>query len=187
MSKYFNLLDERWLPVCMTNGSLRDVGLLELFEQAGQIRALTETSPPSVIAIYRLLLAIAHRALSRLPSGWKDRDRAEWYSHGLPLEAIARISGAMARALLAISSRVPIHAGCGIGNGESDPRQTKALGANFSGKRQWCRPRCIRSFLRFTADSYRTGTGVATLCSDFFNMFQVGSSKSSVLPTKPDR
>src|SRR5665213_3396019 len=88
MNKYFNLLDERWLPVCMTDGSPRDVGLLELFEQARHIRALAETSPPSVIALYRLLLAIAHRALSRLPDGWKDRDRAEWYRQGLPQEVL---------------------------------------------------------------------------------------------------
>ena len=84
MSKYFNLLDERWVSVCMSDGRLREVGLLELFEQAGQIRSLAEISPSSVIALYRLLLVITHRALSRLPDGWKDRDRAEWYRTGLP-------------------------------------------------------------------------------------------------------
>ena len=88
MNESFNLLDERWIPVCMTDGRLCEVSLLELFEQAGQIRTLAETSPPSLIALYRLLLAITHRALSRLPNGWKDRDRADWYRHGLPLEPL---------------------------------------------------------------------------------------------------
>jgi CRISPR system Cascade subunit CasA len=88
MNRSFNLLDESWIPVRMTDGSVREVGLLELFDQAGQIRALAETSPPSLIALYRLLLAITHRALSRLPNGWKDRDRADWYRRGLPLEAL---------------------------------------------------------------------------------------------------
>lgn len=84
MNKCFNLLDERWLPVRLTNGVLREVNLLELFENAGQIRALAETSPASLIALYRLLLAITHRALSRSSKGWRDRDRCEWFRHGLP-------------------------------------------------------------------------------------------------------
>jgi CRISPR system Cascade subunit CasA len=88
MNESFNLLDERWIPVCMTDSRLCEVSLLELFEQAGQIRTLAETSPPSLIALYRLLLAITHRALSRLPNGWKDRDRTDWYHHGLPQEQL---------------------------------------------------------------------------------------------------
>jgi CRISPR system Cascade subunit CasA len=89
MNKSFNLLDERWIPVSMSDGSKRDVGLLELFEEASQIRALAETSPPSLVALYRLLLAIAHRALTLgLPNGWKDRDRAQWYRQGLPQAAL---------------------------------------------------------------------------------------------------
>lgn len=88
MIRYFNLLDERWVPVRMTDGSLREVSLKELFVWTGQIQALAETSPPSLIALYRLLLAITHRALSRLPDGWKDRDRANWYRQGLPRETL---------------------------------------------------------------------------------------------------
>jgi CRISPR system Cascade subunit CasA len=86
MNMSFNLLDEQWIPVRMTDGSLREVNLLEVFGQADQIGALAEASPPSLIAFYRLLLAITHRALAELPNGWKDRDRAEWYRHGLPIE-----------------------------------------------------------------------------------------------------
>lgn len=88
MNKFFNLLDERWLPVRLTNGCLREVSLLELFENAGQILALAETAPASLIALYRLLLAITHRALLRRPNGWKERDRCEWYRHGLPREEV---------------------------------------------------------------------------------------------------
>jgi CRISPR system Cascade subunit CasA len=72
----------------MADGRLCKVSLLELFEQAGQIRSLAETSPPSLIALYRLLLAITHRALSQLPDGWKDRDRANWFRQGLPQEPL---------------------------------------------------------------------------------------------------
>jgi CRISPR system Cascade subunit CasA len=88
MTPVFNLLDEPWLPVRFTDGKVRDVGLLELFESVGHIDSLAETSPPSMVALYRLLLAITHRALARAHGSWKDQDRARWYREGLPQEAL---------------------------------------------------------------------------------------------------
>lgn len=88
MNASFNLLDEPWLPVRMSNGQVCELGLLELFERAGQISALAETSPPSLIAQYRLLLAITHRALTSSVGTWKDKDRARWYRDGLPFDVV---------------------------------------------------------------------------------------------------
>ncbi len=88
MNMNFNLLDEPWLPVRLQDGRVCGMGLLELFERAGEISALAETAPPSLIAQYRLLLAITHRALSRAQGRWADADRARWYRDGLPFEAI---------------------------------------------------------------------------------------------------
>lgn len=88
MTPRFNLLDEPWLPVQFVDGRVRDVGLLELFERSGEIGALAETAPPSLIAEYRLLLAITHRALSWAHGSWKDKDRARWYREGLPQDAL---------------------------------------------------------------------------------------------------
>jgi CRISPR system Cascade subunit CasA len=88
MAPAFNLLDEPWLPVCFTDGRVRDVGLLELFQHAAQISSLAETTPPSLVALHRLLLAITHRALTHTHGSWKDRDRAHWYREGLPKEAL---------------------------------------------------------------------------------------------------
>lgn len=88
MTPRFNLLDEPWLPVRFTDGQVRDVGLLEAFGRAGEIAALAETAPPSLIAQYRLLLAIAHRALTWAHGSWKDKERARWYREGLPLDAL---------------------------------------------------------------------------------------------------
>lgn len=88
MSKSFNLLDEPWLPVRLQDGRVCDLGLLELFERAGEISALAETAPPSLIAQYRLLLAVTHRALTRAQGRWTDADRARWYQQGLPADAI---------------------------------------------------------------------------------------------------
>lgn len=81
----YNLLDEPWLPVRFSDGSVRALGLLEVFRRSADITALAETSPPSLIAEYRLLLAIVHRALVRAHSNWRDADRVAWFRDGLPV------------------------------------------------------------------------------------------------------
>ncbi len=84
----YNLLDEKWIPVRFLDGRQDEVGLLELFEKADTIAALAETSPPNLIALYRVLLAITHRALTRAHGPWKDKDRARWYREGFPSNAL---------------------------------------------------------------------------------------------------
>ncbi|GHT94932.1 CRISPR-associated protein CasA/Cse1 [Betaproteobacteria bacterium] len=86
--KAFNLLDERWLPVRFADGSVEALGLLEVFRRSGEIGALAETAPPSLVAEYRLLLAITHRALVSALGSWKVKDRARWFKEGLPVEDI---------------------------------------------------------------------------------------------------
>lgn len=90
MSRAFNVLDEPWLPVRMTTGEVREVGLLEVFRKVDQVAGLADTAPPSLIAEYRLLLAILHRAMTRAFGTWKDRDRADWLRNGLPIDSIER-------------------------------------------------------------------------------------------------
>lgn len=84
MSQTFSLLDEPWIPVRMADGQIKDVGLLELFDQIEHINALAETSPPSLVAQYRLLLAITHRALTTQHGPWAGANRAKWFREGLP-------------------------------------------------------------------------------------------------------
>lgn len=89
MSEAYNLLDEPWLPIRLADGQVLRLGLLDTFRRSSEIAALAETAPPSLVAQYRLLLAILHRALSHaLPTGWKDQDRAGWYRQGLPVEEV---------------------------------------------------------------------------------------------------
>ena len=88
MSKAFNLLDEPWLPVRLKDGRVIELGLLEIFARSADIVALAETAPPNLVAQYRLLLAITHRALSRALDGWKEKDRAGWFRDGLPQQAV---------------------------------------------------------------------------------------------------
>ncbi|KAF0805180.1 CRISPR-associated Cse1 family protein [Alcanivorax sp. S71-1-4] len=85
MGSSYNLLDEPWLPVRLADGHIVELGLLETFARSADIVALAETAPPSLVAQYRLLLAITHRALTRTLGGWREKDRARWYREGLPL------------------------------------------------------------------------------------------------------
>ncbi|WP_036666540.1 type I-E CRISPR-associated protein Cse1/CasA [Paludibacterium yongneupense] len=86
--KSYNLLDEPWLPVRYADGQVKDIGLLQLFADAKQISALAETAPPSLIALYRLLLVITHRAFTHKFGTWSARDMARYYREGLPVDAI---------------------------------------------------------------------------------------------------
>lgn len=88
MSHAFSLISEPWLPVRLASGKVRSIGLLEMFERSDDIVALAETAPPSLVAQYRLLLAITHRALTTQHGRWSEADRARWYEEGLPLAAI---------------------------------------------------------------------------------------------------
>lgn len=84
----FNLLDEPWLPVTFADGSSVRVGLLQAFQRSAEIRELGETSPPSLIAQYRLLLAILHRALEYGGESHTSGDQARWLQEGLPVHAV---------------------------------------------------------------------------------------------------
>lgn len=84
----FNLLDQAWIPVRLKDGVVAELGLLALFERADDIEALAETSPPNLVALHRLLLAITYRALCRDPGHWNDADRARWWHTGLPIKTI---------------------------------------------------------------------------------------------------
>ncbi len=88
MNKSFNLLDEPWIPVRYEDGRVADVGLLQIFADAGQIRDLAETDPPGLVALYRVLLVIVHRAFALRFGQWNDRDRARCYREGLPVDVI---------------------------------------------------------------------------------------------------
>ncbi len=80
----FNLLDEPWIPVRTHAGEVIEVSLSETLLNARNYAALAETSPPNLIALYRMLLAALHRALTTQHGQWRDTDRARWFREGLP-------------------------------------------------------------------------------------------------------
>ncbi|MFD1146008.1 type I-E CRISPR-associated protein Cse1/CasA [Saccharothrix hoggarensis] len=58
----FNLLTEPWIPVIGTDAQRREVGLNELLLDARGIRRIVGDTPPMTAALYRLALALLHRA-----------------------------------------------------------------------------------------------------------------------------
>lgn len=80
----FNLLDEPWIPVRTHAGEVIEVSLSDALLNARDYVALAETAPPNLIALYRLLLAVLHRALTSQHGQWRDADRARWFRDGLP-------------------------------------------------------------------------------------------------------
>ncbi|BBA99031.1 putative CRISPR-associated helicase [Actinacidiphila reveromycinica] len=63
----FDLTNRPWLPVQFTDGSERELSLLEVFDQARDIRRLVGDLPTQEFALLRLLLAILHDALGDEP------------------------------------------------------------------------------------------------------------------------
>ncbi|MCK7627617.1 type I-E CRISPR-associated protein Cse1/CasA [Streptomyces sp. RS10V-4] len=59
----FDLVSRPWLPVQRTDGTVTEVSLLGLFEQAAALRRLVGDVPTQEIALLRLLLAIVYDAL----------------------------------------------------------------------------------------------------------------------------
>lgn len=88
MTPAFNLLDEPWIPVRTLTGEVRDINLSDALLKARDYTALAETSPPNLIALHRLLLAVLHRALTTHHEKWNDQDRARWFREGLPAAPI---------------------------------------------------------------------------------------------------
>lgn len=80
----FNLLDEPWIPVRTHAGEVIEVSLSDTLLKGRDYTAVAETSPPNLIALYRVLLAALHRALATQHVPWRDADRARWFREGLP-------------------------------------------------------------------------------------------------------
>ncbi|MDT0529171.1 type I-E CRISPR-associated protein Cse1/CasA [Micromonospora sp. DSM 115977] len=87
----FSLVDEAWIPVLDAEGQRRDVSLLGLFEQAGDVRMIACELPTQTFAILRLALAILHRTTGGPPgeAAW----RALWRDRWLPVADIAEYLG----------------------------------------------------------------------------------------------
>ena len=78
----YNLLDEPWIPVRLLDGSITEVGLLELLRRTTDIADLACELPTQSIAIQRLLLGVAYRVAAPLDA----HDWARQWDEGAPTE-----------------------------------------------------------------------------------------------------
>ena len=81
----FNLVEEKWIPCVISDGTLKDASLREVLTKATEIREIVGDSPPVTIALHRLLLAILHRALNAPQNyeEWNDYWQAKsWNKEG---------------------------------------------------------------------------------------------------------
>ena len=86
----FDLTSQPWLPVQGLNGLEAELSLLEVFEQAEDLRRLIGDVPTQEFALLRLLLAILHDAIDG------PADIEEWqelWESGLPINDIADYLG----------------------------------------------------------------------------------------------
>ena len=58
----FNLTDQPWIPVTTPDFQIKEISLVELFQTWETLREIQADNPPTTLALYRLLLAVLHRA-----------------------------------------------------------------------------------------------------------------------------
>lgn len=77
--KFFNLIDEPWIPVLFDDGTEAELSVQDVFDQAESIHQIHGELPTMQPAIFRILVAIMTRALGT-PAGIEDWDRKsdEW-------------------------------------------------------------------------------------------------------------
>lgn len=61
--KKFNLVDEKWIPVRMIDGTYNELNMKEVFLLSKEIASLEDSSPLVLASLHRFLLAVLYRAI----------------------------------------------------------------------------------------------------------------------------
>ena len=94
MSEYgahFDLLTERWIPCLNDMGDVEEVGVLDAFRRAHELRGIADASPLVTCSLYRFLEAVLNQSLD-LPD--EDAWAEHWEEKFVAAELIARIEEA---------------------------------------------------------------------------------------------
>lgn len=73
--KEFNLIDEQWIPVILPSGEIKEVSLMNIFENAENYVDIAGETPAQYIALLRLLLAVANTVRAKV-GGFDSPDAA---------------------------------------------------------------------------------------------------------------
>ncbi|MEU9884343.1 type I-E CRISPR-associated protein Cse1/CasA [Sphaerisporangium sp. NPDC051011] len=82
----FDLMEQPWLPAEWSDGSIKPVGLKDLLLEARELRRLAAETPTMTAALYRLVLALAHRVYGPADAEAWGRLWREGFTAG-PLDA----------------------------------------------------------------------------------------------------
>jgi CRISPR system Cascade subunit CasA len=84
----FSLLSEPWIPLLATDGSRREASLQEVLLHPDRWRGIDGANPIETFSLYRLLLAICHRAIGpsadpriELLASWPQKALQDYLSH----------------------------------------------------------------------------------------------------------
>lgn len=82
----YSLLDEPWIPCLLSDGTVQEFGVKQIFAEASNVRDIVGELPTQTFAIARLLLAVLHQALGEDLEMKSDWGRV--WREGLPVEAV---------------------------------------------------------------------------------------------------
>jgi len=83
---HFNLIDKKWIPVRLPDGSREELGIRDTLLRANEIAVIEDASPLVVAALHRFLLAVLYRSLK----GPTDIKQAKaLFREGLPSQKIS--------------------------------------------------------------------------------------------------
>ena len=81
----FNLIDEKWIPVRLPDGTRDELGIRDVLLRAKEIESIEDPSPLVVAALHRFMLAVLYRALE----GPTDIEQArDYFTNELPEKII---------------------------------------------------------------------------------------------------
>lgn len=114
----FNLIDEKWIPVRLPDGTRDEIGIRDILLRSKKITAIEDPSPLVVAALHRFLLAVLYRALE----GPTDIDQAKaLLKTGLPGEKITAYLEKWRDRFWLFDEKYPFGQNINVPEGETEP------------------------------------------------------------------
>ena len=121
----FDLLTEPWMPCLDPQGGVEEVGVLEVFERAHELRGVSDVSPLVTCALYRFLEAVLHQSLQL-----EDEDdwAEQWQRERFDADLIAATEEACAGRMNLFDEDYPFYQSGDIALHEKPEKKPKTVG-----------------------------------------------------------